>query len=261
VTQRSYGQFCAAAKALDVVGERWTLLVVRELLLGPRRFTDLLTALPGLGTSLLTSRLRQLEAAGVIRREQLPPPAGSRVYQITDAGLGVALVVKALADWGAGLLDTPGPEEVVRADWLALHMAVSASADAVAGVRETYQVHIDDEVLHVVLTGTGVQARSGPAPGPPDLVIRTDQATFIELSLGRADLTALTAARRAQVTGDRARVARAARLFSSAGHQPKPAAGPGAARVAQKEQHAVTPRPWATEERCGAGPPPSGLRP
>jgi hypothetical protein len=94
-------------------------------------------------------------------------------------------------------------------------MAVSAPADAVAGVRETYQVHIDDEVLHVVLTGTGVQARSGPAPGPPDLVIRTDQAAFIELSLGRADLAALVAARRAQVTGDQATVARAARLFSS----------------------------------------------
>ena len=113
MTQRSYGQFCAAAKALDVVGERWTLLVVRELLLGPRRFTDLLAALPGLGTSLLTSRLKHLEAAGVIRREQLPPPAGSRVYQITDTGLGVGLVVKALADWGAqlggGLLRRRGP--------------------------------------------------------------------------------------------------------------------------------------------------------
>src|SRR5258707_12347535 len=119
VPKRSYGQFCAAAKALDVVGERWTLLVVRELLLGPRRFTDLLAALPGLGTSLLASRLKQLEAAGVIRREQLPPPAGSWVYQITDAGLGGALVVKALADWGAGLLETPGPGEAVRAAWLA----------------------------------------------------------------------------------------------------------------------------------------------
>src|SRR5258708_14247708 len=101
VTQRSYGQFCAAAKALDVVGERWTLLVVRELLLGPRRFTDLLAALPGLGTSLLTSRLKHLEAAGVIRREQLPPPAGSRVYQITHTALGVGLLAKTLADWHA----------------------------------------------------------------------------------------------------------------------------------------------------------------
>jgi DNA-binding HxlR family transcriptional regulator len=216
VAHRSYGQFCAAAKALDVVGERWTLLLVRELLLGPRRFTDLLTALPGLGTSLLASRLKQLEAAGVIRREQLPPPAGSWVYQITDAGLGVGLVVKALADWGVRLLETPGPGEAVRAEWLALHLAVSAPAESVAGVRETYQVHIDDEVLHIVLTGAGVQARSGPAPGVPDLVIQTGQAAFIELSLGRTGLADLVAARRAQVSGDADTAARAALLFSRA---------------------------------------------
>jgi len=228
VAHRSYGQFCAAAKALDVVGERWTLLIVRELLLGPQRFTDLLAALPGLGTSLLASRLKQLEAAGVIRREQLPPPAGSRVYQITDAGLGVGLVVKALADWGARLLDTPGPEETVRAGWLALHLAVSAPAEAVAGARETYQVHIDDDVLHIVLTGTGAQARSGPAPVPPDLVIRTGQAAFIELSLGRTGLTALVAAHRARVTGDQGSIARAARLFSCT-NLPKPGTDPGPA--------------------------------
>lgn len=218
MAQRSYGQFCAAAKALDVVGERWTLLVIRELLLGPRRFTDLLVALRGMSTGLLTSRLRQLEAAGVIRREQLPPPAGSWVYQITDTGLEVGLVVKALADWGARLLDMPGPGEAVRADWLALHLAVSAPFEAVAGERETYEIHIDDEVLHIVLTGFGAQARSGPAPVAPDLVIRTDQAAYIELSLGRADLTALVEADRAQVTGDQRSVVRAARLFSSAVH-------------------------------------------
>jgi DNA-binding HxlR family transcriptional regulator len=236
VAHRSYGQFCAAARALDVVGERWTLLVVRELLLGPRRFTDLLAALPGLGTSLLASRLKQLEGAGVIRREQLPPPAGSWVYQITEAGLGVGLVVKALADWGVRLLDTPGPDEAVRAEWLALHLAVSAPAEAVAGARETYQVHIGDDVLHIVLTGTGAQARSGPAPVPPDLVIRTGQAAFIELSLGRTSLTDLVAAHRAEVTGDQGSVARAARLFSSAGPQPKPATDSAAAQ--KEEQHA-----------------------
>jgi DNA-binding HxlR family transcriptional regulator len=236
VAHRSYGQFCAAARALDVVGERWTLLVVRELLLGPRRFTDLLAALPGLGPSLLASRLKQLEGAGVIRREQLPPPAGSWVYQITEAGLGVGLVVKALADWGVRLLDTPGPDEAVRAEWLALHLAVSAPAEAVAGARETYQVHIGDDVLHIVLTGTGAQARSGPAPVPPDLVIRTGQVAFIELSLGRTSLMDLVAARRAEVTGDQGSVARAARLFSSAGPQPKPATDPAAART--EEQHA-----------------------
>ncbi len=160
------------------------------------------------------------------------------MYQITDTGLGVGLVVKALADWGAQLLDTPGPEEAVRAEWLALHLAVSAPSEAVAGARATYQVHVGDEVLHVVLTGSGAQARSGPAPYAPDLVIRTDQAAFIELSLGRADLTALVAADRAHVTGDQGSVARAARLFSSAGQHPTLAADPGRARAAQKEQHA-----------------------
>ncbi len=174
----------------------------------------------------------------MIRREQLPPPAGSWVYQITDTGLGVALVVKALADWGARLLDTPGPGEAVRAEWLALHLAVSAPAEAVAGARETYQVHVGDDVLHIMLTGTGAQARSGPAPYPPDLVIRTDQATFIELSLGRADLTALVAADRAHVTGEQGSVARAARLFSSASHRPTPATDGGAAQAAAKDQHA-----------------------
>ncbi len=226
MTHRGYGQFCAAAKALDVLGERWTLLVVRELLLGSRRFTDLLAALPGLGPTLLTSRLRRLEAHGVIRREQLPPPAGSWVYQITEAGLGVALVVKALADWGVQLLDTPVPGETVRADWLALHMAVSLPAEAVAGVRETYQIHCDDEVLHLVLTGIGVQARSGPALSPPDLIIWTDHAAFAELSLGRTSLRDLVAARRARVSGDAAIVGRAARLFSAT-HHPRPCAPQG----------------------------------
>jgi len=147
------------------------------------------------------------------------------------------MVVKALADWGAQLLDTPGPEEAVRADWLALHLAVSAPAEAVAGAPETYQIHVGGEVLHIALTGASAQARSGPAPYPADLVIRADQAAFIELSLGRADLTDLVAAGRARVTGDQGSVSRAAGLFSSAGHHPAPAADAGAA-LAAREQHA-----------------------
>jgi DNA-binding HxlR family transcriptional regulator len=234
VTRRSYGQFCPAAKALDLVGERWTLLVVRELLLGPRRFTDLLSALPGLGTSLLAARLKQLEAAGVIRHEQLPPPAGSWVYQITDAGLGVALVVKALADWGTQLLDTPAPGETVRADWLALHLAVSTPPEAVAGPRQTYQIHVDGEVLHIVVSGAGAQAVSGPAPGPPDLILRTNQAEFIELCLGRTDLATLVTARRVQASGDNNTLARAARLFSTASRQATPKTGPAAAHQTQR---------------------------
>jgi DNA-binding HxlR family transcriptional regulator len=105
VRYRSYGRFCAAAKALDVLGACWTLLLVRELLLGPRRFTDLLAALRGVGTS----RLKLLEAAGVIRHEQLPPPAGSWVFQITDVGLVIRTGQAAFVELSLGRADLGTP--------------------------------------------------------------------------------------------------------------------------------------------------------
>src|SRR5918995_3325809 len=99
--KRRYDQYCALARTLDVVGERWTLLLVRELLLGPRRYKDLLAGLPGIGTNLLAERLRHLEEFGLVRRRSLPPPAGSRVYELTELGRGLESVVMELGRWGA----------------------------------------------------------------------------------------------------------------------------------------------------------------
>src|SRR5712691_3728539 len=99
-TRRSYNQYCALARALDVVGERWTLLLVRELLLGPRRYKDLLDGLPGIGTNLLADRLKHLEDAGMIRRVVLPPPAGSAVYELTELGRRLEPAVFELGRWG-----------------------------------------------------------------------------------------------------------------------------------------------------------------
>jgi DNA-binding HxlR family transcriptional regulator len=100
-TTRSYNDLCPIARALDVVGERWALLVIRELLLGPQRFSDLRLALPGVSSNLLTDRLRELEVRGVVRRRVLPPPAGSSVYELTDRGLRLEPVLDALGAWGA----------------------------------------------------------------------------------------------------------------------------------------------------------------
>jgi DNA-binding HxlR family transcriptional regulator len=100
-TKRSYGDPCGIARALDLVGERWALLVVRELLLGPKRFTDLREGLPHLSADVLSQRLRELEAAGVVRRAKLPPPAGSRVYELTGYGRELEPVVLALGRWGS----------------------------------------------------------------------------------------------------------------------------------------------------------------
>ena len=215
MTARSYRQFCPVAKALDVVGERWTLLLVRELLLGPRRFTDLLDVLPGLGTSLLAERLRQLEAAGLVHRERLPPPAGATAYHLTEAGLGLGPVVGALAAFGARLLGTPAPDELVRPELGAMYAAASAEPGALAGPRQAYQLHVDDQVLHIRAGDGAARAHTGPAPEGADVVIRTDQAGFIDLALARRTLAELTAEGRATSSGDPEAAERAARLFAS----------------------------------------------
>src|SRR5438093_5029966 len=112
--QRSYGQYCPLAKTLDLVGERWTLLLVRELALGPRRFTDLQTNLPGIGTSMLSSRLKHLEQHGIAERTRLPPPAASAVYELTTHGLGLWRALLPLVRWGTRLLGERTPDEVFR---------------------------------------------------------------------------------------------------------------------------------------------------
>src|SRR5919199_1777683 len=116
--RRSYGQFCGIARALDLVGERWALLVVRELVLGPKRFSDLRAGLPGIGTNVLTTRLRELEAGGVIARRELPPPAGSTVYQLTEYGRELQPVLLALGRWGARSMGEREPGQALRSEWL-----------------------------------------------------------------------------------------------------------------------------------------------
>jgi DNA-binding HxlR family transcriptional regulator len=120
--KRSYGQYCTVARALDVVGERWTLLLVRELSTGPKRFKDLLGGLPGIGTNLLTNRLKTLEGEGIVRRATLPPPAGSNVYELTELGRSLEPVIVALSRWGARLLDAPREDDEMRAGWAAVAM-------------------------------------------------------------------------------------------------------------------------------------------
>src|SRR5438128_9069956 len=101
---RSYNQYCPGARALDIVGRRWTLLIVRELMFMPKRYTDLLGGLPGIGPNVLADRLREMEALGLVVRRTLPPPAASTVYELTGLGEGLIPVVEALRGWGANLL-------------------------------------------------------------------------------------------------------------------------------------------------------------
>src|SRR6516164_8788573 len=117
---RSYRQYCAAAKALDVIGDRWNLLIVRELLLrGACRYVDLLDGLPGIATNLLAERLRDLEQAGIVYREDAPPPIATTLYRLTPRGEALRATMLELMRWGAELMEDPGDDDVFRSHWLA----------------------------------------------------------------------------------------------------------------------------------------------
>ncbi|MER7460611.1 winged helix-turn-helix transcriptional regulator [Micromonospora sp. NPDC126480] len=144
---RPYQHYCAVAKSLDVIGERWSLLIVRELLSGPKRYTDLLRDLPGIATDMLATRLRGLERHGVVARETLPLPAATAVYRLTALGAGLAPTVTELARWGVGLLgDRTG--EAFRSHWLALPLSASFRPDRAAGTRLTIRFDTPDGTLH-----------------------------------------------------------------------------------------------------------------
>src|SRR5436190_19364830 len=136
--EHRYQQYCALARALDVAGDRWTLLIVRELTPGPRRFTDLLDGLPGVSRNLLTERVRALEREGIIARQELPPPAARQVYALTDDGRDLAVAMTPLIAWGARHIGDRKPGESFRARWPAVAMAGLGGREAAKGGCRRY---------------------------------------------------------------------------------------------------------------------------
>jgi DNA-binding HxlR family transcriptional regulator len=183
---RTYDQYCPVARALEFLGERWTLLVIRELMLGPRRFTDLMDELPGISTNVLATRLKDLEDTGMVRKRVLPPPAGSTVYELTESSAGVAPVLVAMAEWGMTLLDPPRKSETVPPRSIVLGLSVTATpgGDADDGV---YELHVDDEVFELRVDGGYVVPRQGPA-NVPEAVITLPARTLAAIALDAEDL-------------------------------------------------------------------------
>jgi DNA-binding HxlR family transcriptional regulator len=182
---RSYEQYCAVAKALDLIGERWTLLVLRDLVhLGPRRFSDLRDGLPGIGANLLTQRLRRLEREGLIQRRRLPPPARGVVYELTDLGSALEPTIIELGRWGGRFIgERQAHEAFLPSGHISAIRATFRGEDA-RGVKRVYEFRIEGERFHVDIDDGAVSARLGEAE-KPDLVIETDVATSIDLMLRR----------------------------------------------------------------------------
>ena len=181
--RRSYDQYCAVAKALDVIGERWTLLILRDLVhLGPRRFSDLKEGLPGIGANLLTERLRHLEREDIVRRRRLEPPARGVVYELTELGAGLEPMIIELGRWGGNFMGERRAGDVFFATGHVSAIRATFRSDDARGIRARYEFQLDGEVFHVHLDDGRVEARPGPS-GDPDLVIETDVNTSIELML------------------------------------------------------------------------------
>jgi DNA-binding HxlR family transcriptional regulator len=185
VTTRTYGQFCGIARALDLVGERWALLVVRELVLGPKRFSDLRSGLPGIGSNVLADRLKELERSGVIQRRTLPPPAASAVYELTEYGRELEDALLAFGRWGAKSLGTRAPEEPVRSEWLAVALKAYFRPEAAADLRATVALRLCDGSYRARIDdGSLTMEPAHTSDDGADLVVTTDEETLIGFLVG-----------------------------------------------------------------------------
>jgi DNA-binding HxlR family transcriptional regulator len=180
---KRYDQYCPVAHALCAIGERWSLLVVRELLEGPKRYTDLAAGLPGVSTNILAARLRELERSGIVQKRKLPPPAASTVYELTDYGAQLEEVVYAMARWGVRTLGPPGPEDELEPDWGLNAFPALFNPTAAKDMRGTYAFRISDDAFTVSLAEGRVSADLGIDPDA-DLEATFDMETFFGLASG-----------------------------------------------------------------------------
>ena len=198
--RRSYDQYCSAARALDLVGDRWTLLIVRELLAGPRRYTDLHADLPGVSTDVLASRLKDMERDGLSTRRRLPPPGAAYVYELTARGRELLPVLQALSVWGQAELGERRPTDALRAHWFALPLLRSLEGSEGEGLVE---VRLDEGDFHLYVGAQdGPVYGDGPAPREPDARLVLDADTCTAVSRGELTLADGVRGGRIEVSGE-----------------------------------------------------------
>ncbi|MFB7505125.1 winged helix-turn-helix transcriptional regulator [Streptomyces broussonetiae] len=195
--RRSYDQYCSAARALDLVGDRWTLLIVRELLAGPRRYTDLHADLPGVSTDVLASRLKDMEQGGLAVRRRLPPPGAASVYELTARGEQLLPVLQALGAWGEAELGERRPTDAVRAHWFALPLLRALEGEGLV------EVSLEEGEFHLqVGAQEGPVYGDGPAPAEAGARLVMDAGTCEAVARGEVSLSDAVRHGRVTVTGE-----------------------------------------------------------
>jgi DNA-binding HxlR family transcriptional regulator/putative sterol carrier protein len=211
MTRRSYGQFCGVSRALEAVGERWALLIIRDLLVEPKNIVDLQAGLPRIPTDILATRLRDFERVGVVRRQsaEAGEPA---VYELTEYGQQLDEIILQLGRWGAQMLGNPRPEEIVTTDSMIMALRTVFHPAPAQGVRVAYELRIGDVVLHAQVDDGEVRVAAGPFPGA-DLIL--EPGKFLHgLLTGEVDPDRAIADGMVEVAGDTALL----RLFTEIFH-------------------------------------------
>jgi DNA-binding HxlR family transcriptional regulator len=212
---RKFDQYCPMAHALSLVGERWSLLIVRELLHGPKRYTDLTHGLPGIGTNILAARLRELEACGIVQKRTLPPPAASTVYELTEYGADLKEALYALARWGARTIGPPGPDDELYPEWGVNALPALFDAEAARGLTATYALVVDGDAFTARVLNGALDASLGIAEDA-DVVVEMDMETFFGLASGVLAPRNAVKSRRARVQGNLEALERCFRVLSLA---------------------------------------------
>jgi DNA-binding HxlR family transcriptional regulator/putative sterol carrier protein len=221
-SKRSYGDSCGIARALDVVGERWALMVVRELLLGPKRFTDIRTGLPHVSPDVLAQRLRDLEHAGIVHHRRLPPPYASQVYELTSSGRALEPALIALGRWGGVYAPPPRDDMCMSLDAHIVSLRTLFDAERAGDFDARIELRLGDERFRVVIADGAVEAGRGELPDA-DAVIEADPTTLLEVLHGHRGLADALAAGGMRLSGDKRKAKRFTQLFPLPAPAPAPA--------------------------------------
>lgn len=214
VTRRSYSQYCGLARALDLVGERWMLLIVRDLAIRPRRFGEILDGLPGLGTSLLSERLKSLEDDGIVERAISGRGRGGVVYRLTARGIALARSLQPLAAWGATFLD-PTEADKFSPDWLFFAVRSAFHPEAAAGIHDCYEFCVDNKITFWVTVDDGDIQITQKRPRKPDFTLKMSLSDLGGIASGQLNPQDLVEQGRATLGGDPQAAGRALAVFGA----------------------------------------------
>jgi DNA-binding HxlR family transcriptional regulator len=209
---RPHKDGCAAAHTLDLVGERWALLVARELMVGPKRFTDLRAGIPDISPNVLGQRLKELEGIGVLRRRKLPPPAASHVYELTDWGYELEPVLQALGRWGSRSPAMPHDGELGISSFV-LAMRTMFSQEAAKGLRATYELRLGEERFHAKVAGGRFEIEAGDVHDPDATIHATDHMNLVDVVFNGRSLGDALDAEDIGIEGDKKAAERYVNLF------------------------------------------------